>query len=103
MDGFGRWFVTFGALRVRDMLLTFIVYAKGILIINGAYGLSDADQAKLTQLELTLDLNMAACQLKLQNYLKVIDHCKMARVFLCLFVPSSKALTRACTCVCVCV
>jgi FK506-binding protein 4/5 len=40
--------------------------------------MSDEQQQKLTQLELTLDLNMAACQLKLKNYLKAIDHCKMA-------------------------
>jgi len=56
----------------------FAVYDRGILIINGSYGMSDEEQAKLTQLELTLDLNMAACQLKLKNYLKAIDHCKMA-------------------------
>jgi len=56
----------------------FAVYERGVLIINGAYGMSDEDYDKLTKLECLLDLNMAFCQLKIKDYPKCISHCKMA-------------------------
>jgi len=56
----------------------FAVYERGVLIINGAYGMSDEDYDTLTKMECLLDLNMALCQLKLEDFTKCISHCKMA-------------------------
>lgn len=69
----------------------FAVYERGIMIINGSYGLTEAEQDKMSQYELLLELNMAACCLKLEENLKALDHCK---IVLNLDPKNTKALYR---------
>lgn len=55
----------------------FAVYERGVLIISGIYGVDDVEQQWYTDMEILLDLNMAACKLKLKQYQEAIDLCKM--------------------------
>ena len=54
------------------------VYERGSLICNGCYGMCAKDEAKMADHELKLDLNIAACHLRLKSYRKAESHCKMA-------------------------
>lgn len=56
----------------------FAVYERGIMIINGTYGMSEEDFKKIAEHELALDLNMAACKLKLKEWKEAINNCKQA-------------------------
>lgn len=56
----------------------FAVYERGVLIASGMFDLSPEDQAELTALEVILDVNMAACQLKQKNWSSAIDQCRLA-------------------------
>lgn len=48
-----------------------------MLILSGMYGVPEHEQQSLTDLEVLLDLNMAACKLKLNEFKEAIDQCKM--------------------------
>eukprot|EP01006_Ploeotia_vitrea_P024275 TRINITY_DN57045_c0_g1_i1.p1 TRINITY_DN57045_c0_g1~~TRINITY_DN57045_c0_g1_i1.p1 ORF type:complete len:226 (-),score=90.85 TRINITY_DN57045_c0_g1_i1:88-765(-) len=52
------------------------VFDRGLLIINGSYSMTDEQQAKLDDLELILESNLAACKLKLERNVEAIRHCK---------------------------
>jgi tetratricopeptide (TPR) repeat protein len=67
------------------------VYERGILIINGCYQMTDAQMARIQELELLLDLNQAACKLKLGLWTDAISNCKMA---LNISADNAKALFR---------
>ena len=54
------------------------MYERGVLIVSSIFGVSDAVQEELTGLEVTLDLNMAMCKLKLQAWKDAIDQARMA-------------------------
>lgn len=56
----------------------FAVYERGVLIASGVFNVSPETQAELTALEVTLDLNMAMCQLKLGNFKGCMDQARMA-------------------------
>lgn len=54
------------------------VYERGVLICNGAYSLTDAQQDEVDQLELALGLNIAQVYLKQGRWTEAISQCKMA-------------------------
>ena len=56
----------------------FAVYERGVLIASGTFNVSPEVQQELLALEVTLDLNMAMCQLKLGNAKGCIDQARMA-------------------------
>lgn len=56
----------------------FAVYERGVLIASGIFDLPSAEAAALVDLEVLLDLNMAACKLKLGKWKEAIDQCRMA-------------------------
>jgi len=56
----------------------YALYHRGILIIQGTYGLNEEDQAKIDQAELAFELNMAACKLHLKDWTEAINHCNLA-------------------------
>jgi tetratricopeptide (TPR) repeat protein len=54
------------------------VYERGIMICNGTYGLSDVEQEQLYHTEMLLNLNIAACHLKLEEWTSAVSACKQA-------------------------
>lgn len=56
----------------------FAVFERGVLIINGIVGVDDQTFDWLQKNECILDVNMAACKLKLNEYTSCIDQCRMA-------------------------
>jgi hypothetical protein len=66
--------------RLRGAVrLTLTRVAKGVLIINGCYGMSDEEMERLGKMETLLNLNMAACKLKLKEFPRAVDLCKTVR------------------------
>jgi len=57
------------------------IYERGVLIVNGTYGMDENDSAKMSKLEKELDLNMALCRIKLKQYPEAIENCKMVLNF----------------------
>jgi len=57
--------------------LSLQIYERGVLIVNGAYGMNDEDTTKMSRLEKELDLNMALCRIKMKQYPEAIENCKM--------------------------
>jgi len=55
----------------------FAIYERGVLILNGCYGLDEEEQQKINKHEVAFDLNMALCKLKLERWTEAIDNCKM--------------------------
>ena len=53
-----------------------MVGTQGLEIIFGCYGMNEEDQKKVDEAEVVHHLNVAACHLKLKNYLKAISSCK---------------------------
>jgi tetratricopeptide (TPR) repeat protein len=56
----------------------YAVYERGILIANGCFSLTDEQQAAVDDHEFALELNMAACMLKLGNPTKALSHARVA-------------------------
>lgn len=56
----------------------FAVYERGVLIATGIFELSPEETQQMTDLEVILDLNMAACKLKLKEWKAAIEQCRMA-------------------------
>lgn len=48
-----------------------------MLILNGIYGLSEAEYDEMAKIEMVLHLNLAACCLKLKEFKKAFDNCKL--------------------------
>lgn len=57
--------------------LAFDVYERGVLIINGIYGMDSKEHDEMLDLEKTLSLNMSAALLKLKEYGKAIEQCQI--------------------------
>ena len=56
----------------------YAVYERGCLIINGMIDISDETFDQMNKVEGILDVNMAACKLKLKEYQAALDSCRMA-------------------------
>jgi len=65
--------------REGDFETALAVYDRGVLIINGMYGLDDEQYEEMNQLEAVLNLNMAAVYLKTNKFAQVISQCRMVR------------------------
>lgn len=56
----------------------YAVFERGVLIASGLFDLPPAEQEELSSTETILDLNMAACALKLQRWSDAINQCRLA-------------------------
>jgi len=54
------------------------IYERGLLISNGIYGIPDKQWEDVSKMEAKLDLNIAACKLKLQEWVSCIEYCERA-------------------------
>ena len=64
--------------EIPNIQLAAQVYERGIMIINGLYGISDEKWSEISKIECSLYLNLAACYLKLKEPFKTIDYCNQA-------------------------
>jgi len=54
------------------------IYERGLLISNGIYGIPDKQWEEVNKMEAKLDLNIAACKLKMQEWVSCIEYCERA-------------------------
>jgi len=54
------------------------IYERGLLISNGIYGIPDKQWEEVNKMEAKLDLNIAACKLKMQDWVSCIEYCERA-------------------------
>jgi len=54
------------------------IYERGLLISNGIYGIPDKQWEDVNKMEAKLDLNIAACKLKLKEWVACIEYCERA-------------------------
>jgi len=52
------------------------IYERGLLISNGIYGIPDKQWEEVSKMEAKLDLNIAACKLKLKDWVSCIEYCE---------------------------
>jgi len=71
VDG-GKYF------REGNYKLALAIYERGLLISNGIYGIPDKQWEEVNKMEAKLDLNIAACKLKLQDWVSCIEYCERA-------------------------
>lgn len=71
VDG-GKYF------KKGDYETALAIYERGLLISNGIYGIPDKQWEDVNKMEAKLDLNIAACKLKLQEWVSCIEYCERA-------------------------
>merc|ERR1712039_844408 len=64
--------------KEKNYSLAYKVYERGCLIINGCYQLNEKQEEEMETVECLLDLNMALCCLKMEDYAEAINCCKQA-------------------------
>jgi len=61
-----------------DYETAFKIYERGVLIINGMYGLNEEEENEMEHFEYLLDLNMAAAKLQMKEWTDTIENARMA-------------------------